>query len=133
MPLSWWLTPAAQRRICGDMAGGKGVVANASSEARDHLANERTFNAWLRTALGAVALGIAVPKLIDHTPSAVVAAVGLIVVGALCMGYAGYRYVRVGRLLLEGQFPVARRGPVVVGAIAISMALAALLFVLGRM
>jgi putative membrane protein len=115
------------------MRGGDGVVANASSEARDHLANERTFNAWLRTALGAVALGIAVPKLIDHKAIAILAASGLILVGALCMVYAGYRYVRVSRLLLDGRFPVARRGPVVVGAIAISVALAALVFVLGWM
>jgi putative membrane protein len=108
------------------------VVANSSSQARDHLANERTFNAWLRTALGAVALGVAVPKLVDHTVGAIIAAAGLILVGGLCMVYAGYRYMRVSRMLLNNEFPVARRGPVVVGAIALTMALAALLFVLSR-
>ena len=33
------------------------------STARDHLANERTYLAWLRTAVGAVGLGLAVAKL----------------------------------------------------------------------
>lgn len=35
---------------------------NAGSTARDHLASERTFLAWLRTGLGFVALGIAVER-----------------------------------------------------------------------
>lgn len=47
---------------------------NSGSVARDHLASERTFLAWIRTGLGFVALGIAVERfsqldlesLIDH-------------------------------------------------------------------
>lgn len=47
---------------------------NTGSVARDHLASERTFLAWIRTGLGFVALGIAVERfsqldlesLIDH-------------------------------------------------------------------
>ncbi len=35
---------------------------NTGSTARDHLASERTFLAWLRTGLGFVALGIAVER-----------------------------------------------------------------------
>jgi len=35
---------------------------NTDSTARDHLASERTFLAWLRTGLGFVALGIAVER-----------------------------------------------------------------------
>ncbi|GME22684.1 Ergosterol biosynthesis ERG4/ERG24 [Neofusicoccum parvum] len=38
------------------------VYKNAGSVARDHLASERTFLAWLRTGLGFVALGIAVER-----------------------------------------------------------------------
>ncbi|KAK5087285.1 hypothetical protein LTR70_007003 [Exophiala xenobiotica] len=48
--------------------------SNTGSVARDHLASERTFLAWIRTGLGFVALGIAVERfsqldlesLIDH-------------------------------------------------------------------
>ena len=47
---------------------------NTGSVARDHLASERTFLAWIRTGLGFVALGMAVERfsrldletLIDH-------------------------------------------------------------------
>lgn len=35
---------------------------NTGSTARDHLAAERTYLAWLRTGLGFVALGIAVER-----------------------------------------------------------------------
>ena len=38
------------------------VLKNTGSTARDHLASERTFLAWLRTGLGFVALGIAVER-----------------------------------------------------------------------
>ncbi len=50
------------------------TYTNTGSVARDHLASERTFLAWIRTGLGFVALGIAVERfsqldletLIDH-------------------------------------------------------------------
>ncbi|KAK8102846.1 hypothetical protein PG984_015992 [Apiospora sp. TS-2023a] len=38
------------------------VYKNTGSVARDHLASERTFLAWMRTGLGFVALGIAVER-----------------------------------------------------------------------
>ena len=38
------------------------LLKNTGSTARDHLASERTFLAWLRTGLGFVALGIAVER-----------------------------------------------------------------------
>ncbi len=38
------------------------VLKNSGSTARDHLASERTFLAWLRTGLGFIALGIAVER-----------------------------------------------------------------------
>ena len=38
------------------------VYKNTGSTARDHLASERTFLAWIRTGLGFIALGIAVER-----------------------------------------------------------------------
>ena len=38
------------------------VFKNTGSVARDHLASERTFLAWLRTGLGFIALGIAIER-----------------------------------------------------------------------
>jgi len=38
------------------------VLENTGSTARDHLASERTFLAWVRTGLGLIALGIAIER-----------------------------------------------------------------------
>lgn len=38
------------------------VYSNTGSTARDHLASERTFLAWIRTGLGFLALGIAIER-----------------------------------------------------------------------
>lgn len=38
------------------------VVSNTGSTARDHLANERTYLAWLRTSLALVLLGVGVER-----------------------------------------------------------------------
>ncbi|KAI0020675.1 hypothetical protein F4780DRAFT_359540 [Xylariomycetidae sp. FL0641] len=38
------------------------LYKNTGSVARDHLASERTFLAWMRTGLGFVALGIAIER-----------------------------------------------------------------------
>lgn len=38
------------------------MFPNTGSVARDHLASERTFLAWIRTGLGFVALGIAIER-----------------------------------------------------------------------
>ena len=42
---------------------GRDLVENRESTARDHLANERTFLAWVRTALGLVGLGVLLERL----------------------------------------------------------------------
>ncbi|ROW16304.1 hypothetical protein VPNG_01775 [Cytospora leucostoma] len=38
------------------------IYQNTGSTARDHLASERTFLAWIRTGLGFLALGVAVER-----------------------------------------------------------------------
>lgn len=38
------------------------IYQNTGSTARDHLASERTFLAWIRTGLGFLALGIAIER-----------------------------------------------------------------------
>lgn len=41
------------------------LLVNTSSTARDHLANERTYLAWLRTSLGFTTVGIAIIQIFD--------------------------------------------------------------------
>jgi putative membrane protein len=68
----------------------------AQTRVRDHLANERTYLAWLRTSANVMILGLAVAKFVDNLSSASIAAgVVLIVVGAVGTWYGTYRYRRV--------------------------------------
>jgi putative membrane protein len=108
------------------------VIENRDSTARDHLANERTFLAWVRTALGLVGLGVILERLgagNEHV-IAVAAGVGFISFGGLTLIYAMSRYLWVARNLERGLFPVAIRGPIVVSFGALLVAGGAIVYVL---
>jgi uncharacterized membrane protein YidH (DUF202 family) len=51
---SWWDLISSTKSL---------VLENKSSVARDHMANERTFLAWLRTSLSFVTIGVGVTQL----------------------------------------------------------------------
>ncbi|MFL4949875.1 YidH family protein [Streptomyces sp. MMS24-I31] len=86
-----------------------GPEPNTGSRARDHLANERTYLAWLRTGISMAALGVAVAKLIgDRGVRAVVAGILLVIAGLLLSIYGTMRYRSVGRQLEAGVFAPAR-------------------------
>ena len=107
------------------------VVENIDSTARDHLANERTFLAWVRTALGLVGLGVLLERLGAGSDQgiAVAAGVGFISFGGLTLIYAVSRYLWVARHLERGMFPVAIRGPIVIAFGALLVAAGAMLYV----
>ena len=68
----------------------------AQTRVRDHLANERTYLAWLRTSANVMILGLAVAKFVDNLSGASIAAgVILIAVGAVGTWYGTRRYRRV--------------------------------------
>jgi putative membrane protein len=80
--------------------------------ARDHLANERTFLAWLRTALAVIALGAVLARLTAHRSAATSAAIVVVCAsGVLTLIYGARRYYRVAHDLDEGRFHPARRSP----------------------
>ena len=107
------------------------IVENRDSTARDHLANERTFLAWVRTALGLVGLGVLLERLgAGGEGIAVAAGVGFISFGGLCLIYAVSRYLWVAKNLEKGMFPVAIRGPIVIAFGALLVAGGAMLYVL---
>jgi putative membrane protein len=107
------------------------VVQNRDSAARDHLANERTFLAWVRTALGLVGLGVLLERLgAGGETIAVAAGVAFISFGGLSLIYAVGRYLRVAKHLERGMFPVAMRGPIVVAFGALLVTGGALVYVL---
>ncbi len=106
-------------------------VENVRSTARDHLANERTFLAWVRTALGIMGLGVLLEKLVETQGTmATAASIVLVVYGALILVYSLYRYAYVGKRLREGRFPIARQGPFLIGILALLVMVGAIFLVL---
>jgi putative membrane protein len=94
-------------------------------DARFLLANERTFLAWNRTALGFAAAGLAVAKLLGAGDSALVAVSGLVLVaiGALVGVVAVRRWraniaaMRAGRELEHTTVPYLLTIGLVVGSV----------------
>ena len=110
-----------QRRILQD---------NEGSTARDHLANERTFLAWVRTALGLIGLGVVVGKLVETDGrEAELAGLLLIVLGAGALVYSIVRYEQVTNSLNEGKYLPARWGPLAMALVSLAVAVAAVLLV----
>ncbi|KAJ7646850.1 hypothetical protein FB45DRAFT_891608 [Roridomyces roridus] len=113
------------------------VYKNTGSVARDHLASERTFLAWLRTGLGFVALGIAmerfaqldIPRVMiaeDKRPardadadSSDVLVGTLLGTGGGSIAYGVVRYFSNMRLLEQGLFRPAYFGA---GALGVAVA-----------
>lgn len=106
------------------------TLENQGSTARDHLANERTFLAWVRTALGVIGLGIVLEKIVGGGALTTFAGGGLVVYGTGILAYALLRYRSVTQRLQGGQFPVAQSGPLVVGLVGLVVAVGAIVLVL---
>ena len=101
-------------------------VENAGSLARDQLANERTFLAWVRTGLGFVGVGVVLNKLVDtRGAEAVSLALLFMTAGIVQLVYGLVRYRRVARLLTEGQYAPAQRGPFALVMFCIALAVGA--------
>ena len=81
--------------------------AVAPPSVRDHLANERTLLAWIRTALTVMGLGFVVDRLAaDGEPGRMqtIAGVGLVLIGgAVALGGA-YSYLKSRREMATGRF-----------------------------
>ncbi|MEU3599584.1 DUF202 domain-containing protein [Streptomyces sp. NPDC006798] len=100
---------------------------------RFSLANERTFLAWLRTALALIAGGFAVDQFLPDLPWAVRAAMalGLLGAGVLCALRAVNHWVRCERAMRRGEdLPVSRLPALlslVVAVVAVVMVVVVLL------
>lgn len=90
------------------------------SRARDHLANERTYLAWVRTAAGVSVLGLAIAKFGGRSSGyPLPAGVVLVAVGAAGLIFGTYRYRRVNRELEEGKYVTGSRGVSLIAASAV--------------
>lgn len=109
------------------------IITERGSRARDHMANERTYLAWLRTAATVMVLGLAVAKLVEPSNARTIAAgTILVVVGAAGLLEAGVRYRRVNRELEEGRFETGSLSgePLLAGVVLVVAIAAAFVLVL---
>ena len=98
---------------------------DADSRARTHLANERTFLAWLRTGLSLVAVGLAVAGFlpVDLMPGiryVMIFAVMFVLIGSAAAVYGGNRYIVAFRQIEEGAYRPAI-SPIVAFAIVVGL------------
>jgi putative membrane protein len=85
------------------MTHNRRVIPNVGSTARDHLANERTYLAWIRTSLALIGASIGLLKWEDESSFAVEGyLVG--VTGVVALVTSTWRYFHVMHLLQQGQF-----------------------------
>ena len=86
--------------------------------ASEHLDNERTFLAWVRTTIAMISLGFVIARLSPTlgaaangsriTTKAVPAGITLIILGAVVTVLAAWRYDRVNRQIEEGSVKTDR-------------------------
>lgn len=90
---------------------------------RDHLANERTHLAWLRTGAAVLVVGLAVMRFADDrevSPASVVAAMPLILCGLAEVVYGTQRYRRAHRRLTSADpRPPSALGPSIAAALLV--------------
>lgn len=117
-------------------AGPATTAPSAASRARDHMANERTYLAWLRTAMTVMALGVAVASLAHHASWASAAAgLLLVAVGASGVVYGTRRYRQVTREIEQDRYTTGTRGRaalVASGVLIAALTIALVLALLGR-
>jgi uncharacterized membrane protein YidH (DUF202 family) len=94
------------------------------ASSRDHLANERTHLAWLRTAANVMVLGLAVARFGDGghmTLSSLCAGGVLVVTGVGGVAYGSARYRSTARDLVNGSLDTVGRttGPLVAAAVLV--------------
>jgi len=97
----WDWTSLHDNIECTDMSSRKGHKPLPPEHSLDQLAlaNERTYAAWLRTGLSALAAGLAVEKfVVEVLPgwSVRLIAIVLIAVSAAAFGLAGWRFSHLG-------------------------------------
>ncbi|KAH6650205.1 hypothetical protein F5144DRAFT_555572 [Chaetomium tenue] len=119
-------------------------LENKGSVARDHLALERTFLAWLRTSLAFASIGIAVTQLfrlntslahdskqadrLRHMGKPLGTAFLAVSILILLLGYN--RYLQGQNWVIKGKFPASRGTIMLVALIAFTVTLASLIVIL---
>lgn len=100
-------------------------------DARFLLANERTFLAWVRTALAVMVGGIALAQLSKRSEAQGIVSMLVILLGGF-MALIGYvRFRAADRAIREGRLPITGREPIIqaagIAAVAVALVVTRLL------
>ncbi|KAL7318893.1 hypothetical protein PS15m_002080 [Mucor circinelloides] len=116
------------------------MLENKAATARDHLANERTFLAWLRTSLSLITVGVAITQLyhltppgennqVTHAKAGKSLGAAFVIFSIVFLYFANARYFHTQIAMTKGQFP-ASRGAVIFGSTCILAVLIAMFIVI---
>ncbi|CEP10680.1 hypothetical protein [Parasitella parasitica] len=116
------------------------MLENKAATARDHLANERTFLAWLRTSLSLITVGVAITQLyhlvppgennqVTHAKAGKSLGAAFVVFSIVFLYFANARYFHTQIAMTKGQFP-ASRGAVIFGSTCILAVLIAMFVII---
>ena len=108
--------------------------ADPDSRARTHLANERTFLAWLRTGITLVTLGLAAGQflaknLIPGVPIVTAMAIGLVGCGLFVALAGAFQYYHGRREINEGRYRSSSYAIVISTIILVLVGLIAIVFI----
>lgn len=113
------------------MTSGRTAPDDGSVDYRVTLANERTFLAWIRTALGAAAASIAVSQLVDDADRGLRLALAVLFAGSAGVAaiWGARRWRSVERALDEGR-PIPTSAPWPVAGVLVLVAVGAFVLAL---
>ncbi|RUP51706.1 hypothetical protein BC936DRAFT_146396, partial [Jimgerdemannia flammicorona] len=100
------------KQFCNDNMSFSLTLENKGSVARDHLSNERTFLAWIRTSLSLITCGIATTQLMELNKANPKLSKGLggsfVFLGILFVLFGASRYLSSQTAMTKEKFPLGR-------------------------
>jgi putative membrane protein len=112
---------------------GSGRQPGAQTEVREHLANERTLLAWVRTGVSLISFGLVIERLGTEVSSSATSGlfgVALAVLGCLALVMGTAQFLRSRRGIDSGEFVSAATAYMVVVAGSLGLAGTFIVYVL---